>query len=106
MSTDYGNDNITDPVHLDLTDPETWFNPGKAKSFAAMFCINIFQVAPISIADGMMECAANLLSAGSRYFCESFFGHPCPTSGKNHATANACGCPSRPESLVRYPARG
>jgi hypothetical protein len=49
-------------VHLDLTDPETWFNPGKAKSFAAMFCINIFQVAPISIADGMMECAANLLS--------------------------------------------
>ncbi|MDD1644468.1 MAG: hypothetical protein LUQ29_14555, partial [Methylococcaceae bacterium] len=32
------------------------------------------------------------LVAGSRYFCESFFGHPCPTSGKNHATANACGC--------------
>ncbi len=27
-----------------------------------MFCINIFQVAPISIADGMMDCAAKLLS--------------------------------------------
>jgi arylsulfatase A-like enzyme len=37
--------------------------------------------------------------AGSRYFCESFFGHPCPTSGKNHATANAFGGPSRPASL-------
>jgi hypothetical protein len=62
LSVDHDNDNIADPAHLDLTDPETWFNPGKAKSFSAMFCINIFQVAPISIADGMMECAANLLS--------------------------------------------
>ncbi|WP_333873787.1 hypothetical protein [Methylobacter sp.] len=33
---------------------------------------------------------------GSRYFCESFYGPPSPTSGKNYATANACGCPSRP----------
>ena len=44
--------------------------------------------------------------AGSRYFCESFFGHPCPTSSKNYATANAFGGPSRPASLVAYPARG
>jgi iron complex outermembrane receptor protein len=34
--------------------------------------------------------------SGSRYFCESFYEHPCPTSGKNYATANACGSPSRP----------
>ena len=33
LSIDHGNDNIADPVHLDLTDPETWFNPGKTKSF-------------------------------------------------------------------------
>jgi len=62
LSVDHKNDNIADPVHLDLTKPETWFNPGQPKSFAALFCINIFQVAPISIADGMMECAANLLT--------------------------------------------
>ena len=43
---------------------------------------------------------------GSRYFCESFYGHPCPTSGKSYATANACGCPSRPASFVGYPTRG
>lgn len=61
MSVDHGNDNIADPQHLDLTKPETWFNPDKAGSIAAMFCINIFQVAPISIADGMMECASHLL---------------------------------------------
>jgi AraC-like DNA-binding protein len=62
LSIDHSNDNIADPVHLDLTDPETWFNPGEKSSFDAMFCINIFQVAPISIADGMMECASHLLS--------------------------------------------
>ncbi|MGR8953159.1 MAG: DUF938 domain-containing protein [Gammaproteobacteria bacterium] len=62
LKTDHANDNIADPVHLDLTDPDTWFNPGTAKSFDAIFCINIFQVAPISIADGMMECASHLLN--------------------------------------------
>ena len=62
LTTAHGNDNIADPVHLDLTDPETWFNPGPAKTFNAIFCINIFQVAPISIADGMMQCAEHLLT--------------------------------------------
>jgi hypothetical protein len=61
LSIDHKNDNIADPIHLDLTNPDTWFNVGTPVSFAAIFCINIFQVAPISIADGMMQCAANLL---------------------------------------------
>jgi predicted transposase YbfD/YdcC len=46
------------------------------------------------------------IKPGSRYFCESFYGHPCPTSGKNYATANAFGGPSRPAPLVAYPTRG
>src|SRR5664279_1542846 len=50
--------------------------------------------------------SSNKHNAGSRYFCESFFGHPCPTSGKNYATAYAFGGPSRPASLVAYPTRG
>lgn len=62
LTSDHANDNIADPVHLDLTDPDSWFNPGDKNSFDAIFCINIFQVAPISIADGMMECAAHLLN--------------------------------------------
>ena len=61
-TSEHGNDNIADPVHLDLTDPETWFNAGEPKSFDSIFCINIFQVAPISIADGMMQCAEHLLT--------------------------------------------
>jgi len=62
LSTEHGNDNIADPVHLDLTDPKTWFNAGMPASFSSIFCINIFQVAPISIADGMMQCAEHLLT--------------------------------------------
>ena len=62
VTTDHANDNIADPVHLDLPRPETWFNAGTPASFSAIFCINIFQVAPISIADGMMECASHLLT--------------------------------------------
>jgi len=61
LTSDHSNDNIADPVHLDLTAPETWFNPGIPSSFSAIFCINIFQVAPISIADDMMKCAEHLL---------------------------------------------
>ncbi len=62
LSNEHGNDNIADPVHLDLTNPESWFNAGLPASFSAIFCINIFQVAPVSIADGMMQCAEHLLA--------------------------------------------
>ena len=56
----HGNENISKPTHLDLTRRETWQHL-QPHSFAAIYCINIFQVAPISIADGMMECASYLL---------------------------------------------
>ncbi len=53
------NQNVADPIVLDLTDADTWPQEG---AYRAMFCINIFQVAPVSIADGMMACASRLLS--------------------------------------------
>lgn len=59
--------NVYPPIKLDLTQPPTWLNLAE-KKFDAIFCINIFQVAPISIADGMMECAANLLSVHGHLF--------------------------------------
>ncbi len=62
LKCDHSNDNIAEPLHLDLTDPKTWFNAGMHASFSAIFCINIFQVAPLSIADGMMQCAEYLLN--------------------------------------------
>ncbi|MDZ7961712.1 MAG: DUF938 domain-containing protein [Aulosira sp. DedQUE10] len=55
--------NVKPPIKLDLTQPQTW-SALMEKKFDTIFCINIFQVAPISIADGMMRCAVNYLSEG------------------------------------------
>lgn len=62
LRQELGNDNVAEPMCLDLTDPETWLKPSMADRYAAIFCINIFQVAPISIAEGMMACADNCLT--------------------------------------------
>ena len=53
------NRNVLEPICLDLTDPYSWPQEG---GYQAMFCINIFQVAPLSIAEGMMACASRLLA--------------------------------------------
>jgi hypothetical protein len=55
-----GRTNVEEPLVLDLTKPDSWPDP-KDGHFAAIFCINIFQVAPVAIAEGMMSCAAQLL---------------------------------------------
>jgi hypothetical protein len=52
--------NVLNPFKLDLTQESTWTTPDE-QLYDVMFVINIFQVAPISVADGMMKCAANLL---------------------------------------------
>lgn len=61
LRAENGNSNVEDPLKLDLTLPDTWPDP-KNQLFDAIFCINIFQVAPVSIAEGMMACAAKLLT--------------------------------------------
>ncbi|BCX80965.1 hypothetical protein MIT9_P0543 [Methylomarinovum caldicuralii] len=58
LRDEQGNRNVRDPIVLDLMAPDTWPREG---SYRAMFCINVFQVAPVSIAEGMMACAASLL---------------------------------------------
>ena len=59
LRDEQGNANVYDPIVLDLTRPDTWPQSG---DYRAMFCINVFQVAPVSIAEGMMACAAELLA--------------------------------------------
>ncbi len=61
LRAEQDNRNVADPVKLDLTKPETWPNSSNQR-YDVIFCINIFQVAPISIADGMMQCAAEVLN--------------------------------------------
>ena len=43
---------------------------------------------------------------GVAIFAKAFLGVHAQKSGKNHATANACGCPSRPRSPRFNPTRG
>jgi len=54
------NKNVADPIALDLTDEKTWPDP-KDGLFDAIFVVNIFQVAPVSIADGIAALGAKVL---------------------------------------------
>jgi SAM-dependent methyltransferase len=54
-----GNKNVLDPLRIDLTDPSTW--PSGDKKYDAIFVVNIFQVAPVSINDGIAALAAKVL---------------------------------------------
>jgi hypothetical protein len=53
--------NVQPPVQLDLTQPQSWAGLSQSK-FDVIFGINIFQVAPLSIADGLAQLAAEYLA--------------------------------------------
>jgi SAM-dependent methyltransferase len=55
-----GNENVLDPVKIDLTAPASWPDP-KDKLYDVIFVINLFQVAPVSIIDGIAQVAARVL---------------------------------------------
>lgn len=75
--------NVEPPIDLDLTQPSTWVSLNN-KKFDVIFCINLFHVAPISIADGVANCAAYHLSErGSLYI----YG-PFKVNGKNTTPSN------------------
>jgi cyclopropane fatty-acyl-phospholipid synthase-like methyltransferase len=56
-----GNSNVADPVRIDLTDPSTW-PESKDRLYDVIFVVNLFQVAPVSIADGIAEVASRVLA--------------------------------------------
>ena len=52
---------IADPIKIDLTAPDTW--PSSAdRLYDAIFVINLFQVAPVSICDGIAQVAERVLT--------------------------------------------
>ncbi len=67
LTVENGNSNIVDPVAIDLTNSASWPDASK-QQFAAIFCINIFQVAPVSIAEGMMKCASSILENDGKLY--------------------------------------
>ena len=54
------NRNVADPLTIDLTNPQTWPD-GKDQLYDVIFVINLFQVAPVAIADGIAQIAARAL---------------------------------------------
>lgn len=55
-----GNGNVADPIRIDLNDPTSFPDPTD-RTYDAIFVINIFQVAPVSIASGLARLGAALL---------------------------------------------
>jgi hypothetical protein len=58
---DQGNGNVADPIKIDLTTPDTWPRP-EDRLYDAMFVVNLFQVAPVSICDGIAQVADRVLT--------------------------------------------
>ena len=63
LKLENGINNIEDPVKLDLLSPDTWSNPSE-QMFDAIISINILQVAPFEVGEGIMQCSAKLLKSG------------------------------------------
>ncbi|AYG64441.1 DUF938 domain-containing protein [Rhizobium jaguaris] len=59
---DAGNSNVADPIRIDLTDPSTFPDP-KDQTFDVIFVINLFQVAPVSIQEGIARLSSSVLAA-------------------------------------------
>jgi hypothetical protein len=56
-----GSTNVADPIKIDLTASETWPDP-KERLYDVIFVINLFQVAPVRIADGIAQVASRVLT--------------------------------------------
>lgn len=55
------NANVLDPIKIDLTAPETWPSASD-RLYDAIFVVNLFQVAPVSICDGIAQVAERVLT--------------------------------------------
>jgi cyclopropane fatty-acyl-phospholipid synthase-like methyltransferase len=95
LTAESGLGNIRKPRQLDLTQPQTW--PGGDEEFHAIYCINIFQVAPVSIADGMMQCASKVLADDGFLFIYGPFTvngrHTTPSNEEFDRTLRSAGVP-------------
>ncbi|KST69030.1 DUF938 domain-containing protein [Mastigocoleus testarum] len=63
LKQEKGIENMRDPVKLDLLDQQTWSNPLE-QLFDVIISINILQVAPFEVGEGIVQCSAKLLKPG------------------------------------------
>ncbi|MEM7716681.1 MAG: DUF938 domain-containing protein [Cyanobacteria bacterium P01_A01_bin.68] len=62
LKREQGVSNLEAPVKLDLLSPDTWSNPSQ-QLFDFIISINILQVAPFEVAEGIMKCSSKLLKS-------------------------------------------
>jgi cyclopropane fatty-acyl-phospholipid synthase-like methyltransferase len=75
--------NVKPPIHLNVAEPETW-QILEERKFVAIFLINLFQVVPLEIADGLAKMsAAHLAPQGGLYIYGPFKAHGEYTSPSN-----------------------
>ena len=55
------NKNVLDPIRIDLTASDTWPD-ANTRLYDAIFVVNLFQVAPVSICDGIAQVGARVLT--------------------------------------------
>jgi trans-aconitate methyltransferase len=60
VQSDSANANVWDPIEIDLAKPRTWPN-ATAHYYDVIFAINLFQAAPVTIADGLAQLSARVL---------------------------------------------
>jgi len=60
MQAEYANANVWDPIRIDLGKPHTWPD-AKSHRYDVIFAINVLHVAPLAVADGVMQIAARVL---------------------------------------------
>jgi len=58
---EHGNRNIAEPIKIDLTASDTWPSADE-RLYDAIFVVNLFQVAPVSICDGIAQVAERVLT--------------------------------------------
>ena len=81
---DAGNENVADPIKIDLTAPDTWPRASDGL-YDAIFVVNLFQVAPVSICDGIAQVAERVLTKEGFV---AFYG-PFRVDGKYTTESNA-----------------
>ncbi|HTO78825.1 MAG TPA: DUF938 domain-containing protein [Methylocystis sp.] len=58
---DVGNKNVADPIKIDLTAADTWPSANDGL-YDVVFVVNLFQVAPVSICEGIARVADRVLT--------------------------------------------
>ncbi|NEP01482.1 MAG: DUF938 domain-containing protein [Symploca sp. SIO2E9] len=96
LKKEKGVNNVEEPIKLDVLSSETWPKP-EEQLFEVIISINILQVAPFEVAEGIMQCASKLLKPGGFLYLYGPFkvngGYNSPSNQEFDKTLQGFGVP-------------